>query len=144
MRHSLSIIVSSVFVTLAVPQVWDLCHTIFVKEATSWLVEPWYYTRAFFRISLLLFISDLIRQVILRKFFFVRAIVEVVLLATAWTNLHFWFYPDYGILTVGVGSIAAYLLALAGDIRQISRYEGIEERPNHAVQRTSATPPSLT
>jgi hypothetical protein len=122
-RYSLSIIVSSVFVTLATPQVWSLFHTMFLKKKSDWLIEPWYYTNIFFRICLLLFLSDLIRQVVLKRFFFVRTIVETVLLAIAWTNLHYWYYPYYGILTIGIGSIAAYLLALAGDIRQISLYE---------------------
>jgi len=80
-------------------------------ERSSYYIEP------FLDSAVLLLICDGLRQLLYRRFFFVRTTLEVLLVVAAVINVRSPFYPSFGVVVVIVGCLAAYLSAAVADIR---------------------------
>jgi hypothetical protein len=120
-RVGICIVVSAVLAARSAESVWDFANMVPFVE---WNEKPRIPSWLFLDTVGLLFLSDLIRQIVLRRLFRVRLTVEIVLVAATWVDRYTPFYPGFAVFTLALGCLVAMVIGLINDIRQLPEPSG--------------------
>jgi hypothetical protein len=133
-RRTIALGITSGAAALSVLKVYDLAVTLFQREGSGWLIEPWYYLGFIEEVCLIAVVCEITRQVVLRRARWLRFALLALLFVAAWTNSRYWFISPYAMLTIGVGLIGLYIETLVCDLKEIARSA---KEPNQALEPTA-------